>query len=124
MKHVPVSITCAALAVPLTPYCHPVPLRARRLTVNHKGGKQGTDPEVEETESCEQRQKIVRLQSPGKLFVSQMSMWFLLFVDNLYVDKCHKMKHYRNFYSLENILLANTWLDISLYLFQYLRNSA
>lgn len=32
------------------------------------------------------------------------------------------MKHYSNFYSLENNLSANVLLDINLQLFQYLKN--
>ena len=46
-----------------------------------------------------------------------------MFVDDLYIDKGHKMKHYSKFYSLENILSANAWWDINLYLFPYLRKS-
>ncbi|KAF6088444.1 hypothetical protein HJG60_008269 [Phyllostomus discolor] len=122
-KHVSVSITRTALPVLLTPHCHPVPLRARGLIGSLQGGSRVQTQTSGNRESLKNRQKIVSLEFMGKLSASQMSMRSLVFVDDLYVDKGHKMKHYSKFYSLENILSANAWWEINLYLFPYLRKS-
>lgn len=123
-KHVSVSLTRTALPVLLTPPCHPVPLTARGLLGSLEGGSRVQTQTGRNRESLKQnRQNIVRLELPGKLSASQMSMRSLVFVDDLYVDKGHKMKHYSKFYSLENILSANSCWDINLYLFPYLRKS-
>lgn len=120
-NYVSVSVTCTALAVFLSPHCHwshwrqegwlPI-TREKQRPQTHRWKKQ----KIPQKEIKGSEAGVLR-----KALVSQ-SAWGYSCLQ--YVDKCHTMKHYSNFYSLENILSASVLLDINLQLFQHLKNLA